>query len=483
MDGDCIMSPGIGGGGFPRIKEILAYLKSLGDTVITAGAGKAAKVNMRDALGNELGTAAGIPLKVDVSGDFPDNVQGAVEQANADVDPLTPGHRVKPIKMGGHANVAAPAAVAEDQIADSWFDLQGRQHVALDDGADATQGAAADAMVAGGAPGTISAKLRRVSSDLNGLGVLIAALEALGNTGGAGIKEDIVAIDGVAPSTPGKIDTKTADGDSAALGAIADAAVAAGATGTLSAKIRRLTTDLNSIMTAVAELDTLGKTGGDGIKQDIVKILGTAPSTAGKLDVKVADGDNVVEGALADAAVAAGAAGSLSAKLRRLSTDIDAMLTKINDIDTVVGTAGAALPSKAAVIALDNAGNAIVAKADAAGNMKVAPKTPPTMFPATGAGAIALTVNPAFDFYFHGITLHFSSAPTTAGNLTATLNPVDGAAYNTKLYTVDPSVGAVTDLVFQTETPLLCKTGDTIVIAYANADGRTYGLRAVVTPA
>ena len=554
------MSPGIGGGGFPRIKEILAYLKSLSDTVITAGAGKAAKVNMRDALGNELGTAGGIPLKVDVSGDFPDNVQGAVEQANADVDPLTPGHRIKPIKTGGHANAAAPAAVAENQIADSWFDLNGRQHMALDDGADVTQGASADAAVAAGAAGTISAKIRRLSSDLNDAGVLLAHLEALGN-GGAGIDQNLVAIDGVAPSTPGKIDTKTADGDSAALGAIADAAVAAGAAGTLSAKLRRLTTDLNSIMTAVAELDTLGKTGGDGIKQDIVKILGTAPSTAGKLDVKVADGDNVVEGALADAAVAAGAAGSLSAKLRRLSTDldvvatkvtaieaigavggagvnqdlvkiagtapstpgkidakvadgddvalgatadaavvagavgtisakmrrlstdIDAMLTKIIDLDTIVGTAGAALPAKASVIALDNGGNAIIAKADAAGNMKVAVKTPPTTYPATGSGAIALTANPAFDFYFHSLSIHFSAAPTTSQNVVVTLNPVDGAAYSTTLYKVDPSVGSLTDILFQTDAPLLCKNGDTITIAYTNTDARTYGARVILSPA
>jgi hypothetical protein len=399
------MTAGIGGGGFPRIKEILAYLKSLGDTVITSGAGKAAQVNMRDALGNELGTAAGLPLKVDVSGDFPDNVQGAVEQANADVDPLTPGHRVKPLKTGGHANAAAPVAVAEDQIVDSWFDLNGREHVALDDGADATQGAAADAMAAAGGVGTISAKVRRLTSDVNGMGVLIASLEDLGGAGGAGIKEDIVAIAGTPPSTPGKIDTKTADGDDATLGAIADAAVVAGA------------------------------------------------------------------------------AGSISAKIRRLSTDIDAMLTAVNDIDTVVGTPGAALPTKAAVIALDNAGNAVLAKADASGHMKVVVKTTSVVFAATGAGAISLTVNPAYDFYFQGITLHFSAAPTTAGNLTATLNPVEGAAYNTKLYTVDPSVGVVTDLVFQTETPLLCKNGDTIVIAYTNADGVTYGLRAIVTTA
>jgi hypothetical protein len=272
------MAAGIGGGGLPRVKEILAYLKSLGDTVITTGATKSGQVNLRAADGTELGAPGGVPLHVDVTGDFPDNVQGAVEQANADVDPILPGHRIKPIKNGGHANAAAPAAVGENQVADAWYDLNGRQHVALDDGSDATLGA------------------------------------------------------------------------------------------------------------------------------------------------------------MADAAVAAGAAGTISAKLRKISTDIAAT--------------------------------------------RMAPAT----YPATGAGAIALTVNPAADFWFHGITLHLSAAPTTAGNLTVTVNPVDGAAYNTKLYVIDPSVGAVTDMVYQPDKPMLCKSGDTITVAYANADGRTYGLRAVVSP-
>ena len=474
------MAVGIGGGGLPRVKEILAHLKSLADTVVTAGAGKAAKVNLRDVLGNELGTAAGVPLKVDVSGDFPDNIQGAVEKGNADIDPLIPGHLVKPVKTGGHANAAAPAAVAENQVTDAWYDLNGRLHVAMDDGSLITLGAIADAMAAAGDVGTVSAKLRRLTADVNGIGVLLATLEALGEIGGPGIKQDIVGILGTAPTTAGKLDMKVADGDVVTIGAIADAAVAAGAAGTLSAKIRRITTDIDAIMADIAALEALGVAGGDGIKQDIVSIAGTVPTTAGKLDVKVADGDDASLGTTTDAAVAAGAAGTLAAKIRRLTTDLDAVLTAVK---STMGAAAAALPANATVIGLDNAGNTIVAKADAAGNLRVAPKTPPTMFPATGVGAIALTVNPAFDFYFHGITLHFDSAPTTAGNLTATLNPVDGVAYNTKLYTVDPSVGATTDLVFQTETPLLCKNGDTIVIAYANADGRTYGLRAVVTPA
>jgi len=45
--------------------------------------------------------------------------------------------------------------------------------------------------------------------------------------------------------------------------------------------------------------------------------------------VSIGDGDDVTQGALADAVVAAGAVGSVSAKLRRLTTDLDALLTEL----------------------------------------------------------------------------------------------------------------------------------------------------------
>jgi len=45
--------------------------------------------------------------------------------------------------------------------------------------------------------------------------------------------------------------------------------------------------------------------------------------------VTIADGADVTQGAIADAVVAAGAAGTLSAKLRRLTTDLSALLAKL----------------------------------------------------------------------------------------------------------------------------------------------------------
>lgn len=353
------MATGLGGGGLPRIKELLAYLKALNDTVFTTAATtKAARVNLRDALGNELGTAAGTALKVDVSGDFPDNIQGAVENGVADIDPNLPGHRVKPVKIGSRANAAAPTAVAENQITDAWFDLYGRMNVAMSDGSLVTLGAIADAVVAAGATGSISAKLRRVSLDIE-------------------------------------------------------------------------------------DLRALGVASGAGIKQDIIKIAGTAPSTAGKLDIKEADGDNVALGATADAVVAADASGSISAKLRRVTKDLDALHTTLKSINTVT----------------------------------------PVTSSSTGVGAIAMTFGPAYNFYLHAITLHFDVAPTTPGNFVITLNPVDGTEYNTTLVLFDPSDLPITDMVYQPNIPLLCKNGDTISIAYVNADGRTYGIRSIIIAA
>jgi len=48
--------------------------------------------------------------------------------------------------------------------------------------------------------------------------------------------------------------------------------------------------------------------------------------------VSADDGSLVTLGAIADAVVAAGATGTLSAKLRRLTTDLDALLTKVGEI-------------------------------------------------------------------------------------------------------------------------------------------------------
>jgi hypothetical protein len=54
----------------------------------------------------------------------------------------------------------------------------------------------------------------------------------------------------------------------------------------------------------------------------------------------IADGANVVEGAVADAAATAGGAGTISAKLRKVTTDTDAASTVLGTTTDAVGSAG-----------------------------------------------------------------------------------------------------------------------------------------------
>ena len=66
---------------------------------------------------------------------------------------------------------------------------------------------------------------------------------------------------------------------------------------------------------------------------NVVKVAGAAPSTAGKIDVLVADGDDVALGTTTDVAVAAGAEGTLSAKLRLVTSQIADAVTALQAID------------------------------------------------------------------------------------------------------------------------------------------------------
>lgn len=65
------------------------------------------------------------------------------------------------------------------------------------------------------------------------------------------------------------------------------------------------------------------------VNPETVKIAGTDLVIDGTFNSAMADGDDVTQGAVADAMVAAGAAGTISAKLRRISQDISSLLTGI----------------------------------------------------------------------------------------------------------------------------------------------------------
>ncbi len=101
------------------------------------------------------------------------------------------------------------------------------------------------------------------------------------------------------------------------------------------------------------------------------------------------------------------------------------------------------------------------------------------VYNATGATAIALSTTLTADGILDHVTIKFNTAPTTAGNITLTLNANDGAAYDTVLLTVDPSDGR-TSIFWQPDEDLTLESGDELDLAYTNADGRTYGARIVV---
>jgi hypothetical protein len=95
---------------------------------------------------------------------------------------------------------------------------------------------------------------------------------------------------------------------------------------------------------------------------------------------------------------------------------------------------------------------------------------------ATGAVAVATTLAPAQSFRLKEVRIHLSAAGG-AGNFTATVDAMNGAAYDLNIITQDMT--AVVDYVWQPDTPLQFEAGDEIDFAWANAGTKTYGLTVV----
>jgi hypothetical protein len=106
------------------------------------------------------------------------------------------------------------------------------------------------------------------------------------------------------------------------IGATDDALVDAGAVGSLSAKTRRVTTDLAALLTT------------NGATDDALVDAGATGSLSAKLRRLTTDQAALmtVNGAISDAVVDGGAIGSVSAKLRRLTTDLAAIKLKTDNI-------------------------------------------------------------------------------------------------------------------------------------------------------
>lgn len=95
---------------------------------------------------------------------------------------------------------------------------------------------------------------------------------------------------------------------------------------------------------------------------------------------------------------------------------------------------------------------------------------------ATGAVAINTTTAIAAEFKLLAVVCHLSAAPTTSENLVIKLDSVAGAAYDTVLKSTNPSLSSATDIVFTPDAEMKFKTGDEILVTFANTDLRTYGL-------
>lgn len=395
-------------------------------------------------------------------------------------------------------------------------------------------GTNADAAVLAGATGSIQAKLRRLSADLD---AIKTAVEIIDNTvAGAEMQIDIVSgnvgvtgsvavtgpltdaelravavpvsgtffqatqpVSGTVTATGpvtdaqlratavpvsgtvtanlaaganniGDVDVLTVPVDP--FGANADAVVAAGAVGSIQAKLRRLTTDIDAIKTSVAAATPAGTNnigdvdvltlppipaGTNNIGDVDVLTLPPIPAgtnNIGDVDILTVPADPF--GANADAAIAAGAAGSLSAKLRLMTSQLNAIQTAVETIENTVagselqvdvisgGIAGteyaedAVVPSVIGpVVQARGVGNVVLPlKLDAAGNLYVA-MAGDTVFTVEG-GTDPLPVG--------GNTKVFQSVPAVT-NGAYTANDVIGGlititnAFGTRLSGILQSVG------------------------------------------
>ena len=122
----------------------------------------------------------------------------------------------------------------------------------------------------------------------------------------------VVSLGGVVSVTAA---ASMADGADVSLGTTTDAVVAAGATGTVQAKLRRLTTDLGTLLAQT-----------DGLEASLTAIDANAGLTS-------------------DAAATAGGTGTMSAKLRRLSTDLNTALGYLDGVEASLTAIDAGIPA------------------------------------------------------------------------------------------------------------------------------------------
>lgn len=203
------------------------------------------------------------------------------------------------------------------------------------DGADVAEGATTDAVVAAGAAGTVSAKLRRLTTDTDAIKTSVAAIDAgtpvaLGAGGGMKVDGSGTALpvsDGAGSLT---VDSTQLPAALAAGGGIKVEGVAGGVAQPVSAASLPLPSGAaTSALQGGGMPAALGA--GGGLKIDgsgtALPVSGTVTATpSGTQASSVADGSDVAQGATSDAAVTTNTTGTVSGKLRGIVSLLAAAL-------------------------------------------------------------------------------------------------------------------------------------------------------------
>lgn len=94
----------------------------------------------------------------------------------------------------------------------------------------------------------------------------------------------------------------------------------------------------------------------------------------------------------------------------------------------------------------------------------------------SGSGALNYTLDPGRAIQLEEVRLHLSAAGG-AGNFTVTIDSKEGPVYDTVINTQDMS--SATDEHYQPARPIPLLDGDKLAFAWANANGKTWGLEVV----
>lgn len=202
-------------------------------------------------------------------------------------------------------------------------------------------GAVADAAASAGGVGSVSAKLRLVTSQLAALAGYFDGVEgSLSSIDGKVATETTLAsIATLITALNGYV-----DGLEAGVGATADAAVTAGSAGSLSAKLRLMTTQLATLLSQTDGVETslsaIDSKLGSALPLPTGAATETTLASVGTLlttQNTYLDGLEGGLGAAADAAATAGGTGSVTAKLRLLTSQIASLLTQTDGLEDGIG--------------------------------------------------------------------------------------------------------------------------------------------------